>query len=190
MALSLVGQKIKIVPTSRRNVKITFPSDLALLEDYSQAQIGFGKDTHLFVKGKQLVLGGLQLQHSAGMKGNSDGDVVLHALCTALAQGWGGYSLGHYTDSWCKKEGITSSKEYVKRFMGMLSQKKLRVRQLGVMIETNKIKIDPLIDSMKSEIGKLVKIPSGKIGISATSGEGLAKGITAYCIAVVESWKQ
>lgn len=183
-ALSLIGQKIKMVPTSRLNVKITFPSDLLLLEKYVGVRIGFGKDTHLFTKGKKIVLGGLLIPSNVAMQGNSDGDVVLHAFCTALAQCWGGYSLGYYTDVWCKG-GITDSKEYARRFMNMLIQKKLKMQQIAFMIETDKIKIDPLVERLKSEIAKVANIKENQIGISATSGEGLVEGITAYCIVVV-----
>ena len=78
-------------------------------------RIGFGTDSHEFEKTKQkpLILGGVKISNTDGMKANSDGDVILHSLFNAISQACGGHSLGYYADPLFKK-GVTDSKEYLK----------------------------------------------------------------------------
>ena len=66
-------------------------------------KFGIGQDSHRFKTGRKLILGGLYIPNHAGCDGNSDADVILHALCNALASSVGKGSISTYADKLCKK---------------------------------------------------------------------------------------
>jgi len=138
-------------------------------------RIGFGTDSHEFEKTKQkpLILGGVKISNTDGMKANSDGDVILHSLFNAISQACGGHSLGYYADPLFKK-GVTDSKEYLKVAVEMVDEIGYKIGNVGIMIEAKKprIPIDK-VEQMKGIIAKLLNINAKDIGITFTSGEGL-----------------
>ena len=83
-----LGIKVRVVPSSYKNNKITTPEDLifaeALLENSVIYRTGFGFDLHRLEPGRKLFIGGAEIPHTKGFLGHSDGDLVLHALCDAV----------------------------------------------------------------------------------------------------------
>ncbi|MFM7422907.1 MAG: 2-C-methyl-D-erythritol 4-phosphate cytidylyltransferase, partial [Alphaproteobacteria bacterium] len=86
--LEALGQPVAIVPGSERNVKITWPEDLARVEAEMMARMmprtGTGFDVHRLVAVRPLILCGITVPHESGLDGHSDADVGLHALCDAI----------------------------------------------------------------------------------------------------------
>ena len=152
--------------------------------------VGFGQDSHHFVeKGddKPLVLGGVVIPGERGLKGNSDADVILHAVFNALTQAVGGRSIGYYCDKLCLEDGITDSREYLKIPLQMLAEKHRVINNLGITVEGHRPRIEPLSDAIKQSLAKLLHIAVDQIGINATSGEkltafGRGEGIQAFAI--------
>ena len=150
-------------------------------------KIGLGQDSHKFMKAKQLVLGGINIPDCDGLEANSDGDVILHALCNALASSVGKESLGTYSDKMCLEQGITDSKEYLKVAFGFVKESGYKVNNVSIAIEAKKPRLDKYFENMKKIISGLLDITSSDIGITATSGEGLTsfgrgEGIQAFAI--------
>jgi 2-C-methyl-D-erythritol 2,4-cyclodiphosphate synthase len=148
-------------------------------------RVGFGHDSHRFSSDKPLILGGV-LFEGKGLEGNSDCDVILHALCNALASSIGKGSLSTYADELCKK-GIFDSKEYVKVANGYVKDAGYKVNNVAVSVETKNPKLEHKIPNMKKKISTLLNIDESAIGITATSGEeltpfGKGKGIQANAI--------
>ena len=138
-------------------------------------RIGFGSDSHLFDESgrKTLVLGGVRIEGERGLKANSDGDVILHALFNALSQACGGESIGHYADPLYRK-GITDSREYLKIALKMVTDIGYRINNIGIMIEAKKPFIPLNLNSkIKKSIARLADIGEKNVGITYTSGEGL-----------------
>jgi len=151
-------------------------------------RVGIGQDSHRFIrKGKKrLVLGGVIIPNENGLEGNSDGDVVLHAIFNALSQAVGKKSIGVYSDNICR-EGIKDSREYLKLALKMVKDSGYRINNIGVMIEAKKPRIEPYVDDMKKSIADILMITQDMIGITATSGEGLTafgKGIGIQVFAI------
>lgn len=152
-------------------------------------RVGYGTDSHSFENSriKPLVLGGIKLNDKNGLKANSDGDVILHALFNALSQACGGESLGYYADPLFQK-GITDSREYLKIALEMVSDSGYRVNNIGIMVEAKTPRISyENIGRMKRSISRLTGITEKDTGITFTSGEGLTafgrgKGILAHAI--------
>src|SRR3989338_4252497 len=83
-------------------------------------QIGFGYDVHKLVKGRKLIIGGVEISHSKGLLGWSDGDVLLHAVIDALIGAMGEGDIGrHFPPGDLTYKGISSLKllEFVKELL-------------------------------------------------------------------------
>ncbi|MCF7886345.1 MAG: 2-C-methyl-D-erythritol 2,4-cyclodiphosphate synthase [Candidatus Marinimicrobia bacterium] len=151
---------------------------------------GLGQDSHQFDANSdsKLILAGVEFDDAPPLKGNSDADVVLHAVTNSISSITGRNILGEIADRMCLKQGITDSKEYLKLAYQDLSD--WRITHLAISIECYKPRITPHIDTMKKSLAQLLKIDQEDIGITATSGEGLTafgkgKGIQVMAILTV-----
>ena len=136
-------------------------------------KVAIGEDSHRFDfedKNKKLILGGVLFTNYPPLAGNSDADVVLHAITNAISGITGKNILGKIADKMCMEQGITDSKEYVREALKYLSHP---IEHLSISIECKTPKISPRIEEMKEEIAKLLKISATDIGITATTGEEL-----------------
>ena len=146
---------------------------------------GLGQDSHAFDNNnKPLLLAHVDCHHDQGLRANSDGDVVLHALTNAVSSITGKNILGSEADKLCQ-QGITDSREYLKLALQYLSD--WEVQHIAISIECLAPKISPLINDMKLNIAQLFNLSIDDIGITATTGESLTtfgqgKGIQVLCI--------
>jgi 2-C-methyl-D-erythritol 2,4-cyclodiphosphate synthase len=146
---------------------------------------GLGQDSHAFEDNhKALLLAGVNLKHAQGLRANSDGDVLFHALTNAVSSITGINILGEIADNLCQ-QGITDSGEYLK--LALQDLQDWQVQHIAVSIECLTPKISPFIADMKTNIAKLFNIPPDDVGITATTGEGLTafgrgEGIQVLCI--------
>lgn len=140
-------------------------------------RVGFGQDAHPFTDDvtKNLVLGGIVIDDHWAFEGNSDGDVVLHALCDAIEQSIGNDSFARYADVMCKEQGITDSVEYVKVALEHLADAGYTINNVGISVECKTPKIMPHADRMKDRIAEILGIDRSLIGINATSGDRLTQ---------------
>lgn len=153
-------------------------------------KVGIGQDSHRFDlenKDKKLVLGGVVFEEETPLLGNSDADVVLHAITNAVSGVTCVNILGKVSDEMCKS-GITNSEEYLKEALKYLNTKIIHV---SISIECLKPKITPKIEDMRKNIGRILNIPETSVGITATTGEGLTEfgkgnGISCFAILTVE----
>ena len=151
-----------------------------------------GQDSHRFLaeddpraKGRPLVLGGLILEGHPPLDGNSDADVVLHALTNALSGLCGQPILGEAADALCR-QGLTDSRHYLDLALVCLGS--IRLTHLSFSIEAQKPHLADCIDRMREAIAHLVDLSFDRVAITATSGEGLTafgrgQGIACTCIA-------
>lgn len=153
-------------------------------------KVAIGQDSHRFDfenKDKQLILGGVVFDGHVGLLGNSDADVVLHAITNAVSGITCKNILGKVSDDMCKS-GITDSEEYLKEALKYLENK---IEHLSISIECKTPKITPLIEKMRENIARILDVTPNQIGITATTGEGLTEfgkgeGISVFCILTVQ----
>lgn len=153
-------------------------------------KVGIGQDSHRIQEpaaGKALVLGGVTLQETYALEGNSDSDVVLHAITNALSGITGKPILGPVADGMCKA-GISDSSAYLTRALEDLDAMGYRTTHVSVTLECRRPKILPLLSAMTSRVAELMGLGTEDVGITATSGEGLTDfgkglGIQAFAIA-------
>lgn len=151
-------------------------------------KVGIGQDSHRFSKdeNKPLFLGGVKFLNEIGLEGNSDGDVVIHALCNALGSAIGEGSLSTYSDKMCKNS-VTDSTEYLKVVLMNVKNRGYKVNNVSISVEAQKPKIESSGDKMKTKLAKLIGIKKDSVGITATTGEGLTafgrgEGIQVFAI--------
>tara|TARA_B100000795_G_scaffold175509_1_gene132585 strand:+ start:1370 stop:1846 length:477 start_codon:yes stop_codon:yes gene_type:complete len=150
---------------------------------------GIGQDSHAFEKksGKPLVLAGVKFDHSFGLKGNSDADVIFHSITNAISSVTGKNILGSVADK-LAQHGEKDSIKYLQLALNDL--KAWKINHIAISIECLKPKISPKIELMKLKISVICKINIADVGITATSGEGLTafgrgEGIQAISIITV-----
>ena len=137
---------------------------------------------------RRLVLGGVAFEGEHTLMGNSDADVVLHALCNAISGVTGVNIIGAVTDRMCLDEGVTDSAEYVKEALKYLASGK--ITHVSFSIECARPAISPKIPEMRARIAHILGVDIGGVCVTATSGEGLTDfgrglGIQAFCVITV-----
>jgi len=210
--LEKCGLKTVVVPASDANRKITTPHDLAVAElsvgapDGHNAMqnmrdlpanfhVGIGEDGHSFeqpsrpTRGakKSLILGGVKIPNMPALVANSDGDVLLHALCNAISSALGEGSLGTYATKMCRN-GEGKSTAYLAHVLTRIHKKGYKMHNCAISFEAAKPKIDPLVLRLRKSLATLLSLPEAAIGITATSGEKLTsfgRGEGIACRAVV-----
>ena len=153
-----------------------------------KVKTGLGQDSHRFEPqktDKQLVLGGVVFENEIAMLGNSDADVVLHAIANGISGITGVNILGKISDDLCLKHGVTDSKVYVQEALKYLNG--WEICHVSCSLECKKPKITPKISEMKQSISQLLGLNVEDVGITATTGEGLTdfgrgEGIQVFCI--------
>jgi 2-C-methyl-D-erythritol 2,4-cyclodiphosphate synthase len=135
---------------------------------------GIGQDSHRFEdedSKKPLMLGGVCIPGCPGLLGNSDADVVLHALTNAISSISGKNILGKISDEMCLQKGITDSKAYL--IAALETVHSFRITHVSISIEAKRPKLEPFIDAIKTSIANLISLSASDIGLTATTGEGL-----------------
>ena len=159
-----------------------------------RVKVGLGQDSHRFDKSnaeKRLVLAGVIFEGEEPLLGNSDADVVLHAVTNSISSITGTNIIGKVSDVMCKNMGITDSKEYLKEALNYLDG--FTIQHVSISIECEHPKITPKIDEMKKILADLLSIDFSDVGITATSGEGLTafgRGEGIQALSVVTATKE
>jgi 2-C-methyl-D-erythritol 2,4-cyclodiphosphate synthase len=154
-----------------------------------------GQDSHRFeleTSGKPLMMGGIKIPGCTGLAGNSDADVILHAVINAISGISGVNILGEVCDELCLKKGITDSRIYLQKALELLS--KYKITHLSLSVECKRPRLAPHIDAIKSSLAGLLSLKTTDIGLTATTGEGLTgvgsgEGIQVFAIVTAQKIK-
>ncbi|MBU0503894.1 MAG: 2-C-methyl-D-erythritol 2,4-cyclodiphosphate synthase [Candidatus Omnitrophota bacterium] len=153
-------------------------------------RIGLGYDIHRLVKGRKLILGGLEIPHSKGLMGHSDADVLLHAISDALL---GAVSLGdigaHFPDTDPQYRNA-SSLDLLKKVNALIKKNKFSINNIDTIIIAEEPKIIPYRKMMQKIIARALGVNPQMISVKAKTNEGLGdiggkKAIAAYAIVLV-----
>lgn len=153
-------------------------------------KVAIGQDSHRIDyenKEKKFILGGIEFEEEYSLNGNSDADVVLHAITNAISGITCKNILGKISDEMCQN-GIKDSEEYLKEALKYLNEK---IVHLSISIECKIPKISPKIEEMRKNIARILNISENSIGITATTGEGLTEcgkgnGVSVLAIITVD----
>lgn len=153
-----------------------------------KVKTGIGLDSHRFVEGESnrpLVLGGLIFRDAPALSGNSDADVILHAVTDAISGVTGRTVIGAVADAMCQ-DGITDSKAYLKVALKDLGS--WQISHLSLALECLRPKMDPKVPALRQSLADLLGIAVDDVCITATTGEGLndcGRGLGIHAMAVL-----
>jgi 2-C-methyl-D-erythritol 2,4-cyclodiphosphate synthase len=152
---------------------------------------GIGYDVHRLAEDRQLILGGVEIPHSRGLEGHSDGDVLSHAIADALLGAIGAGDIGqHFPNTDELIRGISSIK-ILQRVSELLAKEKARAVNVDATVISEAPRIAPYIPAMRKKIAQAIGATESRISIKATTNErlgaiGRGEGIAAMAIATVE----
>jgi 2-C-methyl-D-erythritol 4-phosphate cytidylyltransferase/2-C-methyl-D-erythritol 2,4-cyclodiphosphate synthase len=184
---------VVIVMGSEENRKLTTAADLAEAElraAFPDVRTGQGFDVHRLVAGDHVWLCGVRLAHTGALEGHSDADVALHALTDALLGAIGEGDIGeHFPNTDPRWKGAASAL-FLTEALNRLHARGGRIGNVDVTILCEAPKIAPHRAAMRTRIAELLHIDRSRVGVKATTTEGLGftgrrEGIAALASATV-----
>jgi 2-C-methyl-D-erythritol 2,4-cyclodiphosphate synthase len=180
----------EVLPGIGRNHKVLGRSpDLS----YSPAMIhvGIGYDVHAFAENRKLVLGGVEIPYERGLAGHSDADALMHAICDALLGALGEPDIGHFFPNSDPRWKNAPSRVFLEEAARQVTFRYGKIVNIDSMLIAQAPKVFPHIKEMKVRIGEALGLETRRIGIKATTNEGLGfigrqEGIAAMAVASVE----
>ena len=154
-------------------------------------RVGFGFDVHQLVAGRALWLGGIQIEHTLGLLGHSDADVLIHAICDALLGAANLRDIGyHFPDTAAETDGI-DSKILLQKTIALLDNKGYRVANIDATVCAERPKLNPHIPAMQACLARVMNVAPDDVSIKATTEErlgftGREEGISAYAVCLIE----
>ena len=153
-------------------------------------RVGFGFDVHQLVEGRELWLGGIRLEHSLGLLGHSDADVLIHAICDALLGAANMRDIGyHFPDNAGEYKNI-DSKILLKKTVDLIATKGYQVGNIDATICAERPKLKAFIPQMQETLASLMGVDVDDVSIKATTTEklgftGREEGISAYATVLI-----
>lgn len=156
-----------------------------------KVRVGFGYDVHQLVEGRDLILGGIKIEHCKGLLGHSDADVLLHAVCDALLGAANMRDIGyHFPDTSADTLDI-DSKIILRKTIDLLATKGYKVGNIDATICAERPKLNPYVPTMKACMAQIIGCDEDDISIKATTTEklgftGREEGMAAYAVCLIE----
>jgi len=153
-------------------------------------KVGIGHDIHRLVRGRKLVLGGIEIPFELGLLGHSDGDSLCHAVCDALFGAAGLGDIGtHFSDLDPAYSGVDSV-VLLTRTAEMLAELGFSIEHIDATICAEHPKMMPHIAAMRARISEALRIAESQINLKAKTNEGLdaigrGEAIAAQAIALI-----
>jgi 2-C-methyl-D-erythritol 2,4-cyclodiphosphate synthase len=154
-------------------------------------QTGIGYDCHRFVEGRPLVIGGVTIEHTHGLAGHSDADVLTHAIIDALL---GAAALGdigqHFPDTDERYRGADSL-DLARATVGLLADAGCTIVHVDATIVIERPHISPVREEIRSVLAGVLGLDLAQVNVKATRGEGMGfigrlEGAAALAVATIE----
>ena len=153
-------------------------------------RVGIGIDIHQFAEQRKLIVGGVEIPHSRGLKGHSDADVLLHAISDALL---GAAALGdigkHFPDTSPEFKDI-DSKILLRHVGKLIDSEGYSIENIDSMLLMERPKVAPYITAMRENIAECLRIDVRRVAVKATTNEklgyiGREEGVSAHAICLI-----
>ena len=161
--------KCKGIINKKNNAKLTYPSDF----DVPLTKVGTGFDMHVLVKGRKLILGGVEIAHDKGLLGHSDADCLTHAIMDSILSALSLRDIGYHFSDKDEKYKDISSMILLDKVLKMLKDKNYALSNISAVIMAEKPKLSPYIDAITQNLAKKTGLSTSDIGITCTTMEGI-----------------
>lgn len=189
------GHKVHLFPGDAANLKVTEASDFATMErlmsaDLTDIRTGQGYDVHAFGPGDHVWLGGVKIPHTAALVGHSDADVLLHALTDAILGALADGDIGsHFPPSDPQWKGAASD-QFLRHAVSLVGKRGGKIAHLDGTLICEAPKVGPHRDAIRARIAEICDLPLHRVGVKATTSEGLGftgrrEGIAAMALATI-----
>ena len=156
-----------------------------------KVRVGFGYDVHALVPERDLWLGGVEIEHTMGLQGHSDADVLIHAICDALLGAANMRDICyHFPDTAGEYKDI-DSKILLFDTMELLRDAGYTLGNIDATVAAERPKLNPHIPEMKRVMADVLQVDVEDISIKATTTEklgftGRQEGIAAYATVLIQ----
>ena len=164
-----------------------------MISSYPNFRIGNGYDIHRLVEGRELIIGGLKLNHpkKLGLDGHSDADVLSHSIMDAMLGALALGDIGKYFPPTDQKWKNADSLHLLSKVVVIIRSKGWEINNIDSVLIAERPKFKPHIELMKNNISKIIEIDKDLIGIKATTNEklgpeGREEGISCHAVALLE----
>jgi len=161
--------KIKFINGENLNNKITFKEDIKQTETY----FGIGFDIHRLIKGKKLFLGGIKIPFHSGLKGHSDGDVILHAIIDGLLGAMQKKDIGTFFPDNKNKFKNIRSPNILKPILEILNNNNFYINNLDINLICEKPKVSKYRDKIIKSLSNLLNLDKNLINLKGKTVEKL-----------------
>ncbi len=189
------GLAVRTVCGDRRNIKLTDPDDFryaeAMVSKSMETWTGQGFDVHALVPGDHVMLCGVKIPHTRGLKGHSDADAALHALTDALYGALGEGDIGHHFPPSDPNWRGADSAIFLREAIARLEARGGRINNLDVTVICEAPKIDPHREAMRQAIATIAGIDPRRVSVKGTTSErlgfaGRGEGVAALATATIQ----
>jgi 2-C-methyl-D-erythritol 2,4-cyclodiphosphate synthase len=155
-------------------------------------RVGIGYDSHRFVEGRPLILGGVTIPHSRGLAGHSDADAVAHALTDAILGAAGAGNIGQLFPDTDPQWKDADSMELLRTAHELIRGRGLRLLQADLTVITELPKLLPHLAPMAASLAARLALPTGAINVKAKTNEGMGfigrgEGLAVMAVALLEA---
>ena len=153
-------------------------------------KVGVGYDIHRLVRGRKLILGGVEIPHGRGSLGHSDGDCLVHALIDALLGALGQGDIGQlFPDTDPGWKDIRST-ELLEDVVDLLKDRGATIQNVDAVIAAERPRLGPHVNAMKQTLAPILGVPEDSVGIKAKTNEGLGavgrgRAIACWAVALI-----
>ncbi len=153
-------------------------------------RVGFGYDVHRLVEGRELWLGGIRIEHSLGLLGHSDADVLIHAVCDALLGAANMRDIGYHFPNTSEEFHGIDSKVLLQKTVELIATKGYRVGNIDATVCAERPKLKAHIPEMQECMARVMGIDADCVSIKATTSEklgftGREEGMSAYATVLI-----
>ena len=165
------NKKVKFIKGEKNNFKITFKSDLK--KSFSKNYYGIGFDIHRLIKNKKLYLGGIKIPFHSGLKGHSDGDVILHSIIDALLGAMRRKDIGTFYPSNKNKFKNIRSPKMLRPILENLYKNNFSINNLDINLICERPKVSKYRNIIINSVSNIMKIDKNKINLKGKTVEKL-----------------
>lgn len=190
------GGNVAMIPGDPMLMKLTYPEDFLMAEQLASARrivrTGLGIDAHRFGPGDVVWLCGIRIQHDLGLVGHSDADCGLHALTDAVLGAIGEGDIGeHFPPTDARWKGA-SSDQFLTHAVDLLTARGGKILNADITLICERPKIGPHRKDMRQRIADLLRVPTDRASVKATTTEGMGftgreEGLMAQAVVSVET---